>query len=120
MKTRTQIMENTPGPVAVRAYEKLPEEMRGRTLTRVDFEEAIRNGYITAEEETYIRIGYPSLIAGNEIRILRSKAGMTQAAFADAYEIPLRTLQSWEGGEREPAPYIVKMLTRLVDLDSDK
>lgn len=120
MRTRTQIMENTPGPVAVRAYDKLPAEMRGRTLTRADFEEAIRNGYITAEEETYIRIGYPSLIAGNEIRILRSKAGMTQAAFSEAYNIPLRTLQSWESGERVPAEYIVKMLERLTALDGSQ
>lgn len=51
---------------------------------------------------------------------IRQMTGMTQAAFSEAYNIPLRTLQSWEGGEREPAPYIVKMLARLVDLDSDK
>lgn len=120
MRTRTQIMENTPGPVAVRAYDKLPAEMRGRTLTRADFEDAIRNGYITAEEETYIRIGYPSLIAGNEIRTLRSKTGMTQAAFSEAYNIPLRTLQSWESGERVPAEYIVKMLERLTALDGSQ
>lgn len=48
---------------------------------------------------------------------IREMSGLTQAAFAAKYEIPLRTLQSWEGGEREPAAYILKMLERIVKED---
>lgn len=47
---------------------------------------------------------------------IRQMTGMTQAAFSEAYNIPLRTLQSWESGERTPAEYIVKMLERLTAL----
>lgn len=48
---------------------------------------------------------------------IRELSGLTQAAFAAKYEIPLRTLQSWESGEREPAAYILKMLERIVKED---
>lgn len=49
---------------------------------------------------------------------IRQMTGMTQAAFSDAYNIPLRTLQSWETGEREPAPYIVEMLEKLAGIEA--
>lgn len=52
-----------------------------------------------------------------QVKEIRTSMKLTQAAFAERYDIPLRTLQSWESGERIPAPYIVRMLDRLADLD---
>lgn len=52
-----------------------------------------------------------------DMKEIREISGLTQAAFAAKYEIPLRTLQSWEGGKREPAAYILKMLERIVRED---
>lgn len=54
------------------------------------------------------------------VKEIRKETGLTQADFAKKHEIPLRTLQSWECGEREPAPYIVKMLERLTALDGSQ
>lgn len=51
------------------------------------------------------------------VREIRKETGLTQAEFAKKHEIPLRTLQSWELGERVPAAYIVTMLAKLVELE---
>lgn len=51
------------------------------------------------------------------VKEIRKEAGLTQADFAKKHGIPLRTLQSWETGERVPAGYIVTMLAKLVELE---
>ena len=51
----------------------------------------------------------------NEIKEMRAHTGMSQRAFADAFGIPVRTLQQWEQGISKPAPYVVAMLTREVE-----
>lgn len=49
---------------------------------------------------------------------IRQMTGMTQAAFSEAYNIPLRTLQSWESGERTPAEYTLDMINRLAQIET--
>lgn len=44
----------------------------------------------------------------------REIMGMSQKEFADAYKIPLRTLQNWEIGRRTPPPYVMALLHRAV------
>lgn len=51
------------------------------------------------------------------VKELRKSTGLSQVAFAKKYGIPLRTLQSWEIGERKPAPYIVAMISKLVEYE---
>lgn len=51
------------------------------------------------------------------LKEMRESAGMTQEQFAQRYGIPLRTYQSWEGGERKPAPYIIQLIERLFHLE---
>lgn len=48
------------------------------------------------------------------VKDIRVKLNMSQARFAKEYGIPLRTLQSWESGERKPARYIVDLLFRIL------
>ena len=48
------------------------------------------------------------------IREMRESTGLTQKAFAELFSIPLSTLQKWEQGAAEPAPYILKMITKLL------
>lgn len=55
--------------------------------------------------------------AMNEIRQLRKDLGLTQAKFAAKFGIPLRTIQDWEYEKREPRPYIIYMMHRIVDLE---
>lgn len=51
------------------------------------------------------------------IREIRSITGLSQAKFAEKYEIPKRTLEKWEQREHKAPPYIIKLLERVVKED---
>lgn len=48
------------------------------------------------------RVNSDRLKPRQKVRLVRRVLGMSQAQFAQAYRIPLRTLQGWEQGTREP------------------
>ena len=49
---------------------------------------------------------------------LRALLGVSRAAFSRIYNIPLRTLESWESGERVPPSYVIDLLNRVVIEDA--
>lgn len=51
------------------------------------------------------------------IKEIRDLTGLSQQKFGDRYGIPLRTIQSWELGERTPPSYVVTLLERTVKLE---
>lgn len=44
------------------------------------------------------------------VRELRTATGMTQKEFADYFDIPFRTLQNWEYGERKAPEYLLELI----------
>lgn len=50
-----------------------------------------------------------------DIKNLRHQTGLTQAAFAKKYGIPLSTLQHWEQGHRIPPDYVVNLISKEID-----
>lgn len=44
----------------------------------------------------------------------RETLGLTQKEFSERFGIPLRTIQSWEGGERNPPEYVTTMLAYII------
>lgn len=44
------------------------------------------------------------------IKELRKLSGMTQQAFGNYFEIPLRSIQNWEGGQRQCPDYLLKLM----------
>lgn len=46
----------------------------------------------------------------NEIAKWRKAAGLTQKEMSDIFEIPKRTIENWEQGSREPAPWAEKLV----------
>ena len=44
------------------------------------------------------------------IKELRTKSGMTQKAFAEYFDIPHRTIQNWEGGQRQCPDYLLNLM----------
>ena len=52
-------------------------------------------------------------VAKGGINALRAMTIDSQADFADRMGVPVRTLQKWETGEREPAPYTVTMMAYI-------
>lgn len=51
------------------------------------------------------------------VKEIRKISGLTQKAFSEMYDIPRRTLEDWERGIKEPAPYLVSLLERAVKDD---
>lgn len=52
------------------------------------------------------------------IKEIRSKTKMTQKQFSEYFDIPIRTLQDWEQDKRHPPKYILKMIVKILELDS--
>ena len=48
------------------------------------------------------------------IRDIRAETGLSQIKFCEAFAIPHRTLQHWEGGTREAPPYTRLLLANAV------
>ena len=51
------------------------------------------------------------------IRALCEKYGLTQAALAQRFGIPLRTVEDWAAGRRKPPEYVVAMMERILMLE---
>lgn len=52
------------------------------------------------------------------IREIRLKLGFSQRKFADYFDIPVVNVQHWEQGVSKPPVYVVKLIERVVDLES--
>lgn len=48
------------------------------------------------------------------IKDLRKITGLTQGRFGEKYHIPVRTLQHWENGDRQPMECIEYLLERVI------
>lgn len=53
-------------------------------------------------------------------KAIRKASGLTQAAFAERYGIPKRTIENWEGGQRDAPTYVLDLLERVVSDDAKK
>lgn len=54
------------------------------------------------------------MTTAEQIRAIRARTGLSQAAFAARYEIPKRTVEAWEMGQRTPPPYVIRLLSEAV------
>lgn len=50
-----------------------------------------------------------------KIKDARLNAGLTQKAMSDLLEIPLRTIENWEGGKSKPPIYVEKLIIEKLD-----
>ena len=54
------------------------------------------------------------------IKDLCTEYGMGQTALARRFGIPVRTIQNWYAGIRNPPDYVVIMMEELLRLDAEK
>ena len=54
-----------------------------------------------------------------QLRIFRLESGFTQRDLARMAGVSAATVTRWEGGEIEPTPYYVRLLSRLLACDVD-
>lgn len=55
-----------------------------------------------------------------KVRAIRKSLGLTQQAMSEAYGIPKRTIENWEGGKTEPPAYVLTMLEIIAAQDAEK
>lgn len=53
----------------------------------------------------------------NAVTILRESTGMRKKEFALYYDIPIDTLNQWENGRRTPPEYVLKLISRVIELE---
>ena len=54
-----------------------------------------------------------------ELKEMRKLLGLSQAAFGERYNIPVRTIQDGESGRRTAPIYVLELLERVVTEDSE-
>ncbi len=54
------------------------------------------------------------------IKEMRKKYGFTQKAFSELTGIPKRTIESWEGGQRNPPEWLPKMIECYLNANTGK
>ena len=50
-----------------------------------------------------------------DIKKLRARVGMSQRQFAEYFNIPKRTIENWEGGQRKPPPYVIELIKYKIE-----
>ena len=55
----------------------------------------------------------------NIIKSIREATQLTQSELAERFNIPIKTIQSWESGIRKPADYIPEMMIKICQLESE-
>lgn len=50
---------------------------------------------------------------------IRALLGISRAEFSRRYEIPIRTLENWDSGVRQPPEWALKLLERAVREDAN-
>lgn len=51
------------------------------------------------------------------IKEVRKRTGLSQSQFAKKFDIPIRTLQSWECNQAIPKDYILNMMNQILDFE---
>ena len=51
----------------------------------------------------------------NKIKDARIAAGLSQKKMSQILEIPVRTIQDWEGGKRQPPVYVEKLIIEKLE-----
>lgn len=60
------------------------------------------------------------MINDMDIKKLRLKIGMSQRKFAKYFNIPKRTIENWESGQRTPPEYVVELIKYKIEGECKK
>ena len=58
--------------------------------------------------------------SNEKLRNIRNKTGLSQATFSEKFRIPVRTYEQWETGSRKPPDYVIWMIERLIEIESEE
>lgn len=54
------------------------------------------------------------------IREICEKYNLSQTELSKRFGIPLRTVQNWHSGVRNPPPYVVAMIEKILDKENPR
>lgn len=54
------------------------------------------------------------------IKEIREQTGLSQSQFAKKFHLTTRAVQSWEQGQRNTPEYVLYMIQKILELESDK
>ena len=60
-----------------------------------------------------------SMAPAEELKHLRELYGMKRSEFFEHFAIPIRSLQHWEIGDRNPAPFLLFLIRKVYDLEQE-
>ena len=55
----------------------------------------------------------------NNFKELRESLKLSQSQFANKFNMPVKTVQSWEAGIRNPPKYVLIMMLRICELEAE-
>lgn len=55
----------------------------------------------------------------NSFKELRESLKLSQSQFANKFNMPVKTVQSWESGNRNPPKYVLIMMLRICELEAE-
>lgn len=76
----------------------------------IDYE----SGKMKIQKKNFIITPIPKFTS-NEIKVIRSKTGLTQALFAEALGVSIKTIEAWESGRNHPSGVACRILTIIKD-----
>lgn len=94
----------------------------GRTMSETEsFSEALKFYRSNEDHNAEVfdsKIGKSVKVLSTDMATVRAVSGLSQVALCKEYNIPTRTVTSWETDERHPASYIIDILYRLITTES--
>ena len=88
-----------------------PTERARRSRVARDIVSGLKEAVSFARGEISLPVRIVNVREPVDVRVLRSKLGLSQAEFASQYGISLRTLQEWEQGRTSPDSTVRAYLT---------
>ena len=64
------------------------------------------------------KVNKTTVLKGDNMKDFRLSTGLSQSKFAEYFGLPIRTLQEWEQGRRNPPEYLLELLKRIWKLES--
>lgn len=89
-------------PVVKSTPEMLAAELAAMDWARVEAQTDTEIAAAVASDPDAARIRTGAEMVAGRIRMIRRKLGLTQAAFAARYGLPMETLEAWEAGTVAP------------------
>ena len=87
--------------------------MLNKTLIQEALTSQDRAAFFAAHDEEAETLDRIWNVAHITIKEIRQYTGLTQAAFAESFFIPKRSIENWEGGTRDCPPYVRLMLAQI-------